>query len=85
MKTLDKLEYVIHVLKEMECVPDNISVSCAPDNKLLISVQYKNAHKIDRHKFNVLTLSKNIELHIPEITLTDNCSKKAKDTFNIFF
>lgn len=85
MKTLDKLAYVVHVLNEMGCDPENIAVSKAPDDKLLITVQYKNAHKIDRHKFNVLTLSQRVELHIPSISLTDKGQKKSKNLFHIFF
>jgi hypothetical protein len=85
MKTLDKLALVTKVLQDMGCEPDKISVTDAPDDKLLISVYYKGAHKIDRGAFNFLIGDKNAELHIPEISLTEKGSRKCKDKFNIFY
>ena len=85
MKTLDKLSLIIKVLKEMGCEPENIAVSNAPDNKLLITMHYKNAHKINRQVFDKLVNDKNAELHIPTISLTSKGSRKSKNLFHIFY
>jgi len=85
MKTLDKLSLITKVLKEMHCEPETIMVSDAPDNKLLIQVQYKNAHKISKEQFNKLVNDKNAELHIPTVGLTDKGKVKIKHQFSIFY
>ncbi len=85
MKTLDKLSLITKVLKEMGCEPDKISVSDAPDNKLLISLQYKGAGKINRNEFNRLVNDKNAELHIPSVVATDKGKQKCNNIINIFY
>lgn len=85
MKTLDKLSLVTKVLKELGCDPECVTVSNAPDDRLLIQVQYKNAHKIDKSAFNRLMNDKNAELHVPTIGLTDKGKVRVKNQFSIFY
>ena len=85
MEILDKLEKVVSALKGMECHPEKVIIKNAPDDKLLVSVYYKDADKVDKEQFNKLIGDSDAVLDVPEVALTPRGDMKNNMYFNIFY